>query len=691
MENTDLDRIYTRRLSGLLASDDGATTLALMQKLALRTDADARPPSVTPANQAAPVTDPVGIWERDATGWHRSAERREEWRYWADVDRIDLRPGRRVVVVGESVARGYLYDPVLTYAGLLAEELAVGQEPAGQVIDLARTNANFPELRRTVEESMALEPDVLVVFAGNNWDNLNLTPDRLQRLAEALRGGGFPAARRLFHALITEEAASALERIAVVAVAHEVAVVVVVPEFNLADWADEPTLVAPVLAGDQQREWLRLREQVRLNLQQDAFAEAGSDATRMTELDGGTSPVSARLLAAALAAHDPAGAEQALIAAKDAPVGIFTQHSPRVLTVVQQLLRDQAARPGFSVVDLPAVLRAASDGDLPGRQFFLDYCHLSFPGLVLAARATAAAVLTGSSQASASASVTFGSEADSRSPHLEPAAVGTAHFLAAVHNAHYGDRSSLEYHLREAIARDSSVIERCRDYLDYQTRTAEHWMCASYERSAAVPAVGRYLQAGDTRLCGKLADHDLREVMLSVLEENGVPVRPEYERLLVDQHAAPVVDLLADPARARTFRERMFHGLNRPRAYLSVLDLTAVFYLVMTGPADTDLVVTARLPAGRPVKGEVAVTVNDAPAGAVGIGPAWSDVTLTVPASRWRRGLNRIELTWPERTLPGDDLLLGAVRALERGAWPDSLPVYGHLYAFTATVTGDEQ
>ncbi len=115
----------------------------------------------------------------------------------------ELRPKKselplRVAFFGESVAAGYLYAPHLTPARVLEAQLrAVGGESDFEVIDLARTNETLPTLTATVRASLQLNPDVLVLFVGNNW-NLLETPEvspyapsveARQRYAAALREG----------------------------------------------------------------------------------------------------------------------------------------------------------------------------------------------------------------------------------------------------------------------------------------------------------------------------------------------------------------------------------------------------------------------------------------------------------------------------------------------------------------------
>ncbi len=96
--------------------------------------------------------------------------------------RQELRPKTselplRVAFFGESAAAGYLYAPHLTPARVLESQLrSAGGESNFEVIDLARTNETLASLAETVRTSLQINPDVLAIFVGNNW-NLLETPE----------------------------------------------------------------------------------------------------------------------------------------------------------------------------------------------------------------------------------------------------------------------------------------------------------------------------------------------------------------------------------------------------------------------------------------------------------------------------------------------------------------------------------
>jgi len=83
---------------------------------------------------------------------------------------------RRICWFGESAAAGYLYAPHRTPAQVIEAQLrAVAGSDRYEVIDLARTNETLGPLVATVESALQLEPDLLVVYAGNNWPLLETT------------------------------------------------------------------------------------------------------------------------------------------------------------------------------------------------------------------------------------------------------------------------------------------------------------------------------------------------------------------------------------------------------------------------------------------------------------------------------------------------------------------------------------
>ena len=154
----------TERLGELLADERGTIILAELQKLHLATSL----PTVRPA---IPSDEHLGIWRWDHEGGAAICPGvdSDERRLWSEIESIPPKTDKvRVVLLGESAARGYLFEPHLTFAKQLARVLDVIGKRQWDVVDLAKTGLTRGELTRLVASIELVKPDILVMFVGNN-------------------------------------------------------------------------------------------------------------------------------------------------------------------------------------------------------------------------------------------------------------------------------------------------------------------------------------------------------------------------------------------------------------------------------------------------------------------------------------------------------------------------------------------
>ncbi len=207
-------------LAELLATPDGLRTARLLQMIPEEVSVDPQP--------AAPSgPQPISIWQPDRDDGELVFVRPEPLPlgdHYATRRRLRARKDastRRVAFFGESVAAGYLYAPHLTPAEILETQLR-GVDAGYEVVDLARTNETLAGLATTVESSLQLDPDALVIFAGNNW-NLLETPEvspyvpsvtARQRYGQALADDGLAGPAQLATHRLREKARGCLETVA---------------------------------------------------------------------------------------------------------------------------------------------------------------------------------------------------------------------------------------------------------------------------------------------------------------------------------------------------------------------------------------------------------------------------------------------------------------------------------------------
>lgn len=677
---------FCRELAARLATPEGLRTARLLQMNGLLS----APAGGTPALPGPPW--PISIWQPQQIDGEIAFVRPDPGPFDDHyATRKILRPKKselplRVAFFGESVAAGYLYAPHLTPAQVLEAQLrAAGGDGNFEVIDLARTNETLAGLRDAVRASLQINPDILVLFAGNNW-NLLETPEvspyvpsvqARQRYALALREG-IEGPVRLAREQLRARAEATLDEIALLARTVGIPVVIVVPEVNLADW--ETRQPVPWLPGSRTAQWHSFYRDA-VNLLQ------GTAARKLLDLDGGTCPSSWRLLARARQElGDLSGAAEAYRAEVDSAryATLAFLSAPQATTEVREILGSAARRHGFFLIDLPAVFAEHTGSPLPDRRLFLDYCHLTVEGMQVAMAAVASRVLDLSGMLDAAPDW----RALLAPPRVSPEADATAKLGAAIHCAHrlltLGPKAPILEHWCEAALDAFPGVEAAMlDLVEARTAPCPAVLTAAQQRNLASP----YRLSLQHGWRWDHLDADLIEAICNVLERRGRPVRETVTRKLLEHHAIRPegTDLTRPPylwePLERFYPEVMDHEDTPRRAtYRSPWPVSS-FCLVCDGTAEVDLELTARLVDRH---GEVEIAVNGSTAGRAPAGERWTRTTFVIPREVLRPGLNCLELRWPALPSAGDDPLKPARERLELGLAADLHPVFGEVWSLVA-------
>lgn len=707
------------RLEELLRLPDGEPPLAPGGEPPPAPEAPRPSAGVLPSSGSPPRRhpEPISIWvpQDDPAEPGRTVFVRPEPGPLGDhyASRRELRPKRselplRVALFGESAAAGYLYAPHLTPALVLESQLrAAGGADRFEVIDLARTNERLATLAETVRTSLQIQPDVLVIYAGNNWNLLETpevspyAPSVAARLAyaRALREEGLAGAGRLAEERIRALAGASLDTVALLARAVGIPVVLVVPEVSLADWETrQPPLWLP---GDGLALWHRDFEAALERLEAGDWEGARALAERMAALDGGLCSTSWRLLARALAGGgDLEGAAEAarreIDAAPYATLGFLS--APQTGSLARGILLAKAAEHRWPTVDLRRVCERVEPRNLPGRRLFLDYCHLTSEGMALAMSEVAAEILEVSGLLEGRGPLPTPGEILLSAPlRPSPAAEATARLGAALHTAHRHlpagpKRPLLERWLEGALEADPGVAEAMLDLLRMRTAPVPAILTVAQRRN--FDSTHRLLLQHGLRW-GQL-DADLLLALAEVLERRGVPAREELEERLVAGFLPPSsgVDLTEPPylwePLERFFPDVMEHDDLTPRGFFRSPWPSSSFCLVGDGESGLALEANVRLPpapGGAPERsGEVVVVVNGEARSAFRATERWTRSGIRLEGGSVPRGLNRLTLRWPMPPPLADPEapLRAALERLEIGVPSDLHPVYGEIWSLVA-------
>ena len=689
----DTRRKASAELAGLLGTPEGLRTARLLLSTGT---VDSHAPSVPEPSAPSAEPRPISIWRPTNDGGELVFERPAPLplgdHYAARRRLCAAKPAgtRRLAFFGESVAAGYLYAPGLTPARVLETQL--GQlDGHWEVVDLARTNETLSGLAATVESSLQLDPDVLVIFAGNNW-NLLETPqvspwvpsvEARQRYAAALADGGPAGPARLALQELDRKASQTLDSIARVTSRAGVPIVLVVPEVNLADW--ESRQPAPWLPGGGTAQWYRYFADALKCLAAERWSAAIAFAHKMRELDGGHVGTTYRVLARAeIGRGRPADARWACQAEVDHTTyaTLAFLDAPRATSQAQEILRRAVARHDWGLVDLPAVF--GDTEPLPGRRLFLDYCHLTSEGMRIAMAAVASEVagrLLGS--------VVERQKLERIDVEIPSSVEATACFGAAIHSAHRlltldGERPILEHWCRRALEASPEVAQTMTDFVEARCSPTPAVLTAAQQRN--LPSPHRLLLQHGWRW--DFLDAELVETICRVLEDAGRPVREDVTRLAVERLAAPdrPTDLSRPPwlwePLERFYPEVMEAADVHEWGLLRALWPRSSFCLVHSVGEDLTLELTARRPSG---KGTATILVNGRQVGRGELGETWGRHRFRVARDQLRAGFNRVTVEWPPLAPVGDEALRRARRSLELGREAAIHPVFGEVAALVSS------
>ena len=691
-------KTFANRVAKATASPDGATVATLLRRAgflgAAGDDWHTKHMSGV-AHVAHDVTaDHIGIWERKVedgkTCFVRRMEMMHDWQQWANVGRIEAKGEKpRVVLIGESVARGYLYDPLFS-SSMALQMILDNQFGKGEVevIDLARSNLSY-EVRELAISALQLEPDIVIIFAGNNWWTVSFPlPGEIADIDEGQPTTGIPEVKRMCEAQIAKNVKQIAIDIASEYERRGVPLVWIVPEFNLADWQDVRTN-APHLPGKLNREWLALRFEAESAMRDGDFNRAEQLAARMVEIDEGVCVTGLHILAECRQHAGDLDAERSYLEqAKDAcPWDTLRTIAPRPYAFNQKILREELPRHKCQIIDVPSLFKEYLNGEIPGRSVFIDYCHLTTEGVQVVMGAAASFVMR----------VLKGIDVPWREltgAHIAPApeVEAEAHFLAAIHNAHYSQPYDVVlHHCRRALSYSPHVAEVMLAYMDLQTRNHTPMLMSEADeriRTLSSPLIHHYL----FRSNGKLLDRELLGAMVEALAEVNIDAGELLDRLRIEEHSVThrPVDLIdhyysssaVQPQEAiwmlETGDEKKY-----PQFY-KAYDIESRFIFIGEAGCPVQLSLACRLPPSERGEGTVSLEVNGRFQGQAEIGRNWTTLDIAVDGDAVRDGLNDIIVRWPIPDFEGDAALERVVVNMCEKAFPDFYPIFGEIHSFTA-------
>lgn len=626
----------------------------------------------------------LGIWkpiERNGRlSFARDHTRRPEWPLWANCQEIPPKgSGERVILLGESAARGYFYDPYYNVAMELNGILkASGAPDRTEIIDLARTSMDMDQLILLIRNCKILEPEAVVIFAGNNWGTDSPADGErlIKAISEIYGKDQYPGVRSYMEDRLRCRTICILREIHDSLVKLGVWVVFVIPEFNLKDWrSTEAEQTLPWLPGDKIARWLEEKENTQIAFSDGRIDDARRSALEMTSLDP-SNPLGFEFLGQAyLARQQWEEARDCFEAARDTVLLRREDSKPRCFKVIKDTIIAEARKYGIVTVNLPIHFKEECGG-IPGKDIFMDYCHLTVKGIKMAMRHVARALMEGITQNPVKLK-------DIRESGLEPSekVQATAHFYAAIHNAHAGQGSDiLQYHCNKAIFFSREVQKMIVKFIDFSTRLSSTLLCRSFERLVADDDIRQYeggLALVNPRL-QKIMDTSLIESMISA----ACLPREDIDRLRISEHS--VTDGKKDLL--QSFYSH-FYYIRLPVApspfFLQARATTTHISFVADG-RDHLFEIVYRTPGGADENRSIVVTnmFDRKTVAHLPMSVNWVKGQFRIAGEALKKGINALTIQWPY--LP--DQRRPAARRSKHSIYASIFPVLGEIHALTVEI-----
>ncbi|WP_109302782.1 M48 family metallopeptidase [Aquimarina sp. AU474] len=599
--------------------------------------------------------DILGIWKmknvKGETILQRNEDKRNEWHAWANVHEIPLKTHKkRVVLLGESVARGFFYTPNYSVADELESILTSSNVFRDvEVVDLSKNAIEMEEIINVAQSCDLLNPDLMVMFAGNNWLSelyQKLDSKDYKELSLLYKKEGFESVKLYLENKFEKIISNFIDLVITNNKNNKTTTVFVIPAFNLFNWkSDDTEKTVSLLKNDDLIKWFEAKGKAENALIQNDYDRLEFESNQMIELDS-SNPLGYELLSKAYMQKDKIPeAIQCLDRSKDTILfGRALNSSPRCFQVIRDTIIKKASQEGVQVVDLFSIFNKIYEDRYKHNELFLDYCHLSTDGIKIAMKYTAQVVI----ESVANEKISIKSIPDSKIfPKKNTESV--AHFAAAIHNAHWSQpKEILEYHCQKAIELDENIKTLMLLYADLSSRKNTNELCRSFEEIILEGSMHQF-EGGLAFLHPrgeKMMDLDLIDTIANAIKPLGLDYETELKELRFSQHGITKIPT--------SLLEPFYHaqGYNKTndtisRNFFRIRSTEKVFNIISDGLENLQVKMCYR--SLHEIRGNLKIylNTNEQEICEAEINRDWNSICFEIAKDKVCSGINKLILKWP--------------------------------------------
>lgn len=600
--------------------------------------------------------DYVGIYKPQIIGeqkhYIRDTVFKDRWSFFADLHEIPPKmKKKRVILLGESVARGFLLDPLYTPAIVLEKLLnANASNDKFEIIDLAETNLEMLGLKNRFKQCLALQPDVVILFAGNNWHQdyfkwIASDQSILEKVQRSISASVNPGdIKPVLEEIFSQMVKNFIDEIGNVTEQHQFPVVMMIPEFNLLDCRSTVgERAVTFLVNDGIKQWIASRDAAKAAQRENDIEEWLSHATQMIALDP-SHPLGYEMSADAYIKQNNFDEARTLLErGRDTALFKRSNSKPRMFTVIRDTILKEASKyERICLVDLPLVFKKHFNGRIPGKEIFLDYCHFTVKGIQLAMNEVSEQVLY----------LTDNEHNRVLKPtDVKPSSdvIAMGHLFAAIHNMHWGQSTDiLMYHCKEALKANKQLSRTMVYYCDMITRKAPNDLTKSLEMILTENTkIDRYVHALMHPNDHKIMETELVTAMIHALQTVGVNITNYISELRKNEHTAEGKDinLMQSYYHATSYDE--YQGVRS--ACLQARDNESKFFIIADHGVGLNISISCRVPlSSEHVKNQpVKFLLNGTLLRSYIASNEWMSIELRLPDTVCKEGINELSIQWP--------------------------------------------
>lgn len=605
---------------------------------------------------------------------------------------------KRVCFIGESVAAGMFFTPYISPSKVLANYLECHSEDEWDVIDLTRNCMNAGSLIETCQASLQLEPDFIVLLAGNNWfSDIMIEHDssisRRRFYADSLDKNGMSGLINTYRNNAEKLVENVLQHIDGIANESTTEFIFAIPALNYADWQRRCPL--HVLDNQKTSEWYERYRSASASIENGNYETGLKLGKEMIQIDGGTNATSSKIVANCLIALERFDEAYNYCVAECDNSLMFDHITsfPGVLSFVRKY--KDSTYTNLQIIDLEAIFMEHSGTKILGSRFFVDYCHLNPEGYQVAMAPIASKIL---SKQTVSRKEVIKSWKDlvqkTQLPKVDKSSLAVSYFSVALYNTHLNrpitNGLNIEKYV-ELFQRAVNCSDLALDIMELYVKGRSCQFGAGFAMSESGQKLFELMNSPlDFPVAQEAPGVDALTIMcicrtLDANGRNGKQMLEAYQqgyiKLLdkgVDLTEPKYIEWIN--ANVRMAMDSENSSRRKVPIFKSWWPLS-FFTLVSDAESDLEAEITCRLPSymDSDINKKVNIAINNQLIDQISVSHKWTSHKIIVPQKMIINGFNRLSLEWPELKENGN--IINLKKCYAKGLKVEFYPVFGEVFS----------